>query len=114
MSRVHGLSGALGIGFCALSVLCAPARSAAQSGGDEVIDDPELGASAPSAPSSASAGEEVISDPELSGPATAKPAAHAADSGMSPSAPPASEVHLVLHARANHDLLQEDPREEIW
>lgn len=107
MSRLQRFLGAFALWVCAHAVH-------AQSG-EEVIQDPELTGSANASSSTSSGGEEVIADPELSGSANA-PSASAANSGSQSSclAPPASEVHLVLHTRGNRDLRQDDPREEIW
>jgi hypothetical protein len=84
-------------------------ETAARSGQDELIADPELAGSAPS--SSASSTSEVIDDPELR--SSTSSAGAASDGGGSSSAP-SSEVHLVLHTRGNRDLKQDDVREEIW
>ncbi|MEY4583496.1 MAG: hypothetical protein RL701_8199 [Pseudomonadota bacterium] len=82
--------------------------------GAEIIADPELGDAAPAASDSSAPSSEIISDPELSGPAGNNKSPPMSSSLDSPSGPPPSEVHLVLHARANHDLKRDDPAEEIW
>lgn len=56
--------------------------------------------------------EEILSDPELAGTESVAPPADAPiDTGPSAAT---SEVHLLLHTRANRDLRADDPREEVW
>jgi hypothetical protein len=86
----------------------AHAHAQAAGGGDDVIADPEL-SNMPSAQSSG--GDDVIADPELS---SGSGSSGSSVSSSNCSSGPTSDVHLVLNVRANRDLRQDDPREEIW
>jgi hypothetical protein len=95
---------------CALGLLL-PDVSLAQSGGDEVIADPELAGSS-STSTTDSAGETVFEDPELAG----KTSPSSSGSGFNNSAAPqfAADASLIWHSRLGMDLRYSDPREETW
>ncbi|MET0386099.1 MAG: hypothetical protein ABW321_09090 [Polyangiales bacterium] len=99
--------GFITLGLCGL--LAATNVYAQAAHGGSVISDPELG-DLPSSDASSSDGA-IIDDPELAGTGSSTPTP-SLDTGSRPA--PTSEVHLVLHARGNRDLRQDDPREEIW
>lgn len=97
---------------CALGLsVLVPNVSLAQSGGDEVISDPELAGSS-SISTSDSAGETVFEDPELAG----KTSASSSGSGFNNSAAPqfTADASLTWHSRLGMDLRYSDPREETW
>lgn len=92
-------------------------RHAAVSGSDdhtsdaeETVDDPELGP-APSRGSSSDG--EVIDDPDLQGAPQVTGGSSTHDDSLPPPVLP-SEIHFTLQTRGNRDLVQDDPREEVW
>lgn len=111
---MRGSPGPLSVWLSLALALTTPYAHAQFSGGEEVIQDPELAGDA-SGFSSDSGGDQVIDDPEL-----AAQTSSAAGSGNTSSAStgdsgaPVSELHLTLHVRGNRDLKQDDPREELW
>src|SRR5262245_3293894 len=87
-----------------LSLALTAPYARAQSGGEEVIEDPELAGSQSSFTSDDS-GDQVIEDPELAGSSsTSSSAASSVSSSSSDSSAPVSELHLTLHVRGNRDL----------
>lgn len=88
----------------------APAH--AQDGEVEVIDDPELADTPLASSASDGDGEIIIDDPELAGLSSSSDSESTALCAGGDA--PQSDVRLVLHLRGNRDLVQDDPREEIW
>jgi hypothetical protein len=81
--------------------------------GEQIISDPEL---APVANDTAvnTGDSQIVEDPELAGLKKSTDAGSFNSSGDSTPQVAPSDFHFVLQTRGNHDLKQDDPREEVW